>query len=357
MSKLAKLTVSKAEKLTDDAIAISLMVPEQERENFKFIPGQFLGLEAEIDGEKVRRSYSICSTPEAGLRVGIKRVQGGKFSNFAQSLKAGDKLDVLPPDGRFVCAPEADKSKHLLLIAAGSGITPVLSIAASTLDAEKDSRVTLVFGNQKTSSIMFREELEDLKDRFLERFHVFHLLSREAQDVELFHGRIDTHKIGQMTHKGIIDPLHADGIYLCGPSAMTLSLGQHFKSIGVSDQKIHTELFEAPDDLTPVTISEEARMVAQSGVEINVILDGLRRNFTLDNPEMTVLQAAENSGLDLPFSCAGGMCATCRCKIVEGEGEMDRNFSLDTWELDAGYVLACQLRPKSSSLLLDFDAT
>ena len=204
---------------------------------------------------------------------------------------------------------------------------------------------------------MFREGLEDLKDRFLERFHMYHVLSREAQDVDLFHGRVDIDRIADLRANGIVDPDNAHGIYLCGPAEMTLSLEDYFKQSGVNQDKIHTELFETPGDDKPVVISKEVKQAVEAGVKVNVVLDGVTRNFVLTDENDTVLKAAAKSGLDLPFSCAGGMCATCRCKVVEGEAAMDKNFSLDDWELEAGFVLACQTRPKSEKLVLDFDAT
>ena len=352
-----ELEISDVERLTDDAVAISFSVPEELAEAYHFVPGQYLTLRSDVGGEDIRRSYSICSTPQKNLRVGIKKVDGGKFSTFAQSLHTGDRLQVMLPDGRFTCEPGSGDGRNLLLIAAGSGITPVLSIARSVLEREPESIVTLVYANRSTSSIMFLEELEDLKDRFLERFHMYHVLSREAQDVELFHGRIDVARIEEMTNKGVIDPQNADGIYLCGPSQMTLELAEHFKSSGISAEKVKTELFEVPGEEKPAVISEETRKVVEEGVEIEVVLDGITRNFVLSDEQDTVLKAAEKSGHELPFSCAGGMCATCRCKVVEGEAVMDKNFSLDKWELEAGFVLACQSRPKTERLVLDFDAS
>ena len=351
------LTINKVERLTDDAISIGFDVDEDHRNDYCFQPGQYLTLRAVVDGEDIRRSYSICNGVGKGLHVGIKRVENGRFSTFAQNLEPGDTLQVMPPQGRFVVQPGKSDDRNFLLIAAGSGITPVLSIAQSILEAESNSYVTLVYGNQTTASIMFREELEDLKDRFLERFHVYHVLSREAQDVELFHGRIDTVRIVEMSDKGIIDPAGCDGIYLCGPSEMTLALASHFEESGIDKTKIHTELFEVPGESKPATISRAVKKAIQDGVNVEVVLDGITRNFMLVDEADTVLKAAEKSGYDLPFSCAGGMCATCRCKVVEGEAEMDKNFSLDDWELEAGFVLACQSRPKSDKLVLDFDAT
>lgn len=354
------LTVGNVEPITSQAVAISFNVPDELSETFQFLPGQYLTLRANVDGEDIRRSYSICSKPGEPLTVGIKQVEQGRFSTFAQGLKAGDTLEVMPPQGNFICQVDenakAAKSQNLILIAAGSGITPMLSIASAVLECDPSSRVTLVYGNQATQTIMFREALEDLKDRFLDRFEVFHVLSREAQDVELFHGRIDVVRIKELAASEILRVSEATGIYLCGPAEMTLALEQHFIETGVPKNQVHTELFEAPGQSEPVVISKETVEAAKQGVGIEVTLDGLRRRFTLADASQTVLEAAEGAGLELPFSCAGGMCATCRCKVTEGDAEMDRNFSLDDWELEAGFVLACQLRPKSSVLKLDFDA-
>lgn len=355
-TKFHELAISSVEQLTDDAVTIGFTVPDELKEAFAFVPGQYLTLRATVDGEDIRRSYSVCAPLGDDLRVGIKRVEKGRFSTFAQTLEAGDLLKVMQPEGRFTCSCAPENSRNLLLVAAGSGITPILSIAHSVLETEPHSIVTLVYGNRATGSIMFREALEDLKDRFLERFHVYHVLSRESQDVDLFSGRVDVDRIRTMTETGLIDPSDCDGIYLCGPSQMTLSLAEHFAECGISKECIHTELFEVAGEEKPTTISGETRQVVADGVNIEVVLDGIRRNFVLSSAEDTVLQAAERSGLDLPFSCAGGMCATCRCKVVEGDVAMDRNFSLDTWEVDAGFVLACQSRPKSRKLVLDFDA-
>ncbi len=354
--KFHKLTISAVENLTPDAVAIRFAVPQKLAKEFEFLPGQYLTLRAEIDGEDLRRSYSICASPKDGLRVGIKKVEGGRFSTFAQNLKPGDTLAVMQPEGRFTCYVDPTAARQFLLIAAGSGITPVLSIAHTVLEEEPESRITLLYGNQMTGSIMFRTELEDLKDRFLKRFHVHHILSREAQDVALFSGRIDLPRIKIMAEKGLIHPNQADGIYLCGPTEMTLQLSDYFQTSGISSNNIHTELFEPPGEVKPAVVDKAILEVVEQGVEVEVVLDGITRQFSLTDAEDTVLQAAGKSGLELPFSCAGGMCATCRCKVVEGEANMDRNFSLDTWEVEAGFVLACQSRPKSERLVLDFDA-
>lgn len=350
------LKISKVEALTLDAIVISFDVPVELEKEFEYCPGQYLTLATTIDGEDLRRSYSICSAKGQGLRVGIKRIQDGRFSTFAQGLTVGDALQVLPPEGRFVCEPQTCAKRDFLLIAAGSGITPILSIAASLLREEPDSSVTILFGNRSTDTIMFKEELEDLKDRFLERFHIYHVLSREMQDVDFLNGRIDAKLLERMVKKKLFALPKLDGVYLCGPHQMVDDLKRFLQSADVPVHRIHSELFMTSDDDRPAIVSQEVKKAVEQGVAVEVVLDGVHRNFQLTQADHTVLEAANQAGLDLPFSCAGGMCATCRCQIVQGEAEMDKNFSLDDWEIQAGFVLACQLRPKSEKLKLDFDA-
>lgn len=351
------LAIKDVKRQTENSVAIAFRVPDELKDIFSFSPGQYLTLRADIDGRDTRRSYSICSSPGQDLTVGIKQVEGGKFSSFAQLLKPGAKLQVMPPQGRFVCEPDGRARRQFLLIAAGSGITPILSIAGSILEKEPLSSVTLVYGNRQSSSIMFRHELEDLKDRFIQRFHMYHVLSQEARDVELFQGRIDENRICAMTTAGIINPVSCDGVYICGPYAMAEEIKNCLIQSGVSDSKVHVELFDVPEDDKPTTIPIETKKAIEEGVRVEFILDGLTRSFAITDVKDTVLNGAEKSGYDLPFSCAGGMCATCRCKVIEGEAVMDKNFSLDDWELEAGFVLACQSRPKSEKLVLDFDAT
>ena len=350
------LEICDVEPLTDEAVAIQFSVPDELSETFAFTPGQYLTLRADINGEDIRRSYSICAPLGEALRVGIKQIEDGRFSSWAQRLVAGATLQVMPPQGRFTCKPQDKASRNILLIAAGSGITPILSIAASVLQREPYTQVTLIYGNRRTDTIMFKEALEDLKDQYLDRFHMYHVLSREMQDVDLFHGRVDVGRVQQFIAMGLITPDQCDAVYLCGPSEMTLSIADFLKAQGVDADKVHTELFEVAGEDRPIVISQETKKAVEEGVSVEIILDGVTKQFILEDENDTVLQAAEKSGLDLPFSCAGGMCATCRCKLMDGAADMDRNFSLDDWEVEAGFLLACQSRPKSSKLVLDFDA-
>lgn len=356
-SKLHQLEVAEIRQLTDDAVSITVAVPARLSAEFEFVPGQYLTLQAQIDGEAVRRTYSICSAVGEPLRVGVKHLPDGVFSRFAaEELRVGDRLLVLPPQGRFTAVVKADARRDYLLIAAGSGITPILSIARSLLEGEAASNVTLVYGNKRSSSIMFLDDIEALKDRFLSRFRVLHVLSRETQDVELFHGRIDGARIAAFSAHGLIAPADADAIYLCGPPAMCDDIIVALLDCGVDEARLRRELFTQADGSLPVAPSEAVHEAVSDGVRVEVVLDGARKRFSIESADDSVLAAAAKAGLDLPFSCAGGMCATCRCKVIEGRVEMQANYSLQPWELEAGYVLACQSRSVGSKLVLDFDA-
>jgi len=352
-----ELKVASIARQTPDAVALSLELPPELRPRFAFRPGQYLTLAAKIDGREMRRSYSICSAPDDPvLTVGVKRLADGRFSGFIhERLRVGDTLRVMPPQGRFTAL--AGPRHDYVLIAAGSGITPMLSIARTVLAHEPDSTITLVYGNRSTDSIMFREELDDLKDRYLARFSLVHVLSREAQDVELLHGRITGERIAELVRRGLIDAHDADGVFLCGPGAMIEDVSAALKALGVEEDRIRFERFTPADDApAPRAPSEAARKAAEKGVAIEVVLDGVRKRFTMTDANDTVLDAARAAGIELPYSCAGGMCCTCRCRVVEGTSEMAVNYSLQPWEIEAGFTLACQTRPTGERLVLDFDA-
>lgn len=356
-SRFHDLTVAGIERQTSDSVAVAFDVPEDLRETFAFKPGQYLTLSTDIDGKEARRSYSICSAPgDPHLRVGVKRVADGRFSSFVNSqLSVGDTIRVMPPEGRFTSL--IGERHDYILIAAGSGITPMLSIARTVLGHEPDSTVTLVYGNRASDQIMFLEELEDLKDAHMRRFNLIHILSRESQDVDLLSGRIDGERIGELAARGAIDPAGADGIFLCGPGEMIDSVSATLKAIGVDDDKVRFERFTPSGDAPkPRARSVEAEKAVTSGVEIEVVVDGVRRAFPMELQDATVLDAAHRKGLELPYSCANGMCCTCRCRVVEGTAEMAVNYSLQPWEIEAGFTLACQTRPTSNKLVLDFDA-
>lgn len=357
MTRFHDLTVARIDRQTPDAMTIAFELAQNHRDAFNFVPGQYLTLAADMDGEEVRRSYSICSQPGEGeLRVGVKRVEGGRFSTWLhENLKPGDTIRVMRPEGRFTAL--VGGSHDYLLIAAGSGITPMLSIARTVLAHEPESTITLIYGNRTMNDIMFREELDELKDRYLQRFSLIHVLSREAQDFDILTGRIDGKRIIGMADHRLIDPLGADGIFLCGPGAMIDDVSRALKAHGVDADKIRFERFtvdgQAPRPSPP---SKKVQAAARAGVAVEVVLDGVRKSFAMSDPDQTVLDAAHGAGIELPYSCAGGMCCTCRCRIVEGGTEMAVNYSLQPWEVEAGFTLACQSRPMSKKLVLDFDA-
>jgi len=353
------LEIAAVRSETPDAVAISFAIPEELSETFAFTPGQYLTLRAEVDGEDMRRSYSICSPlGEAGRRtVGVKRIADGRFSGFAQTLKPGDRIKVMPPQGRFTA--EIGGAHDYLLLAAGSGITPCLSIATSVLSGEPHSTVTLLYANRNSSSVMFRDALNDLKDRYTTRFTLLHVMDEEAQDVEIMNGRLDTAKLETLAAHGLIDPKAADAIYICGPEPMIRAASSAMLALGVPEDRLKFELFTPAADATPRTAPASTSGAAQAaarGSSVEIILDGARRMITVDARADTVLTAASRQGIDIPWSCAGGMCCTCRCRIVEGAATMDENFSLEPWEIKAGFTLACQSRPTTDKLVLDFDA-
>ncbi|MFG2038930.1 1,2-phenylacetyl-CoA epoxidase subunit PaaE [Dactylosporangium sp. NPDC048998] len=354
-----RLAVLDVERLTDDAVAVTFDVPAALRELFAFRAGQHLTVRRHPEsGEEIRRSYSICSTPallrdEGLLRVGIKRVAGGAFSTFALSeLAPGDEVDVLPPLGHFTTAFDPDRARHYAAIVAGSGITPVLSLAATALETEPGSRVTLLYGNRAAGTVMFSEELADLKDRHPERLHVVHVLSREAQESPLLSGRLDEARIGAILD-ALLPPGTVDEWFLCGPHGMVLDAKVALSVRGVDDAAVHTELFHV-DDAPPVA-RPAAPEAAGQDAEVSILLDGRESTFTMAHDER-ILDAALRVRPELPYACKGGVCSTCRAKIVEGKVEMARNFALEPDELAAGYVLTCQSMPITERVVADFDA-
>ena len=352
--KFHKLKIRAVRPETEDAVALRFEIPADLAEAYAFTPGMYLTLRAMIGGEAVRRSYSICSPlGAADLEVGVKKIEGGAFSSHALTLKAGDELDVMTPQGRFL-APIGGTHDYLL-VAAGSGVTPMVSIARSVLEGEPESRVTLLYANRTTDSVMFREAFEDLKDRFLTRFRVTHVMDEEAQDLELFNGRLDAENLATMATRGLIDPAACDAVYVCGPQPMIEAATEALKGMGVAEENIRHELF-IPAGGLPNAAARQAPKAVEGGAKVQVMLDGSSKTFSVDPSAETVLEAANRAGLELPYSGKGGMCCTCRCKVVEGGSAMDLNYSLEPWELEAGYTLACQTRPTGERLVLDFDA-
>ncbi len=352
MPEFNNLTISHT-RPQPDGVTLGFKVPDACKADYQFIPGQYLTLRATINNEDIRRSYSICSYyRDKHLEVGIKCVPDGLFSNYATTLKPGDQLQVMTPEGRFTTP--VGGTHNYLLVAAGSGITPCLSIASSVLTDEPDSRITLLYGNRNTRSIMFRRDLDDLKDRFKERLMLVHILSGEKQDAELLNGRIDADKLKQFSTSGLIDARSFDAAYLCGPKEMIDNCNRALTELGINKDNIMFELFytgnEPPTSSKPASNNETA-----TGIAVKIIRDGSERVVRVKDE--TVLAAAQKAGLDLPFSCAGGMCCTCRCKVISGKTAMDVNFSLADWEIEAGFTLACQTRPNDDNVVLDFDAS
>jgi ring-1,2-phenylacetyl-CoA epoxidase subunit PaaE len=354
VSHFHSLEIADRRQETPDSVSLAFAVRDSLREEFAFEPGQYLTLRATIGGEECRRNYSISSGLDEGeLRIAVRRAEGGTFSCFANDvLCAGERIDVAPPEGRFTAEIGADR--HLAFFAAGSGITPVISIIRSALAANAEARATLVYGNKTTGSIMFRSALEELKDRYLGRLAVLHVLSRESQDIDILSGRVDGEKIALFA-RTIVRPSEVDGYYLCGPLGMIEDGRAALIAAGVSRERIKAELFStdgAPKAAPPFV---PAHPRAASAIQVECVLDG-RTHRLMSRPGERIIDAAEEQGFEIPHSCRGGMCCTCRCKLVEGEVAMDVNYSLEPWELEAGYVLACQSRALTPRVKLDFDA-
>lgn len=346
------LRVARVDPLTDDAVAISFDVPEDLRDAYAFTAGQHLTIRGD-DGE--RRSYSICVPPGSGaLRIGVKRLPGGAFSDgVVGTLAPGDELDVMTPAGRFTHVPDPSAERTYVAVAAGSGITPVLSIVAAVLAGEPDSFVTLVYANRTHRSVMFLDEVADLKDVYGARLQLLHVLSREATEVELLSGRLDAERLTRILD-ALVPWKSVDAWFLCGPQQMVAELSDALLDTGVPRAAIHTELFHAePVERAPVT---ELADTADGSAAVTVRLDGRASDFALRPDGPSVLEAAQAVRSDVPFACKGGVCGTCRAKVVEGSVAMDVNYALEPEEIERGYVLTCQSHPTSPRLVVDYDA-
>ena len=345
------LRVRDVEHLTDDAVAITVDVPDDLAEIFRFRAGQYLTLRRETPDGEERRSYSICAPEGAAPRIGVRRVETGLFSEWlVDHLAAGDELEVGPPEGRFT--PDPRPGEHHTLIAAGSGITPVLSIAATVLAAHPDTHVTLLYGNRRADTVMFTEELADLKDRYRHRLQLDHVLSREPVEAEIFAGRLDREKLRTLLTTLVPTP-DVDHWWLCGPLEMVTGARDLLDELGVSRDRVHAELFyvETPP---PRPVRHEDVPADATGAEARIVLHGREVTATLPR-DAFVLDAAQKVRSDLPFACRGGVCGTCRAKVVSGEVHMQRNFALEPEEVAAGFVLTCQSVPVSDALVIDYD--
>ncbi len=353
------LRVKELHKDTDEAVVLTFDVPSELANTFSFTQGQYLTLKQEIDGEQLRRSYSICAGLDDGcLRVAIKHVNGGIFSSWAnQHLKTGDVLEVMPPRGNFFSAIDPQQSKNYLCICAGSGITPVLSIIKTVLAREPLSKVTLLYGNQRTATMMFRNELAFLKNAYLDRFHWINIFSREPQEVDLFTGHLDNRKGGALNRR-LIRIKAFDEFFLCGPEAMISEVSRGLRGEGIAEEHIHFELFAASAEQARRAIERHhARAQDYKGQvsKIGIRSGGREYRFELSTDGENILDAGLRNGVDLPFSCKGGVCATCRARLIEGEVEMDSDQALRPEEIENGYILTCQSHPISKKVVVDFD--
>jgi len=349
-----RLAVNDLRRETADAVSMTFKIPNQLADDYAFAPGQYLTLRTTMDGEEVRRSYSICSGPDDGeLRIAVKKVDGGAFSSWAaDELKSGDELDVMTPTGRFGIAPAPEHARTYVGFAAGSGITPILSIVRGVLAREPESRFFLFYGNRSTAGVMFLEALEELKDRFLQRFSLFHIISGEEQDLPILHGRLDGEKV-RVLLRSLVPASTVDHVFICGPTAMSEDIEATCRDIGIAEDRIRVERFVSglggkPRPKAVIAPSAPPKAFA------SLIIDGKRRDVPVAEGE-AILDAALRAGMDLPFACKGGMCSTCRAKLVEGEAQMEVNYSLEPWELKAGFILTCQARPVSDKVVVDYD--
>ncbi|WP_063780050.1 1,2-phenylacetyl-CoA epoxidase subunit PaaE [Kitasatospora sp. MY 5-36] len=357
-----RLRIDRVERLCEDAVAVTFTVPVGLAEEYAFRPGQTLTLRKLVDGTDERRSYSICAPVGGPLRIAVREVPGGLFSRWlVREAKPGEEVEVLTPSGLFT--PELGVPADHVLLAAGSGITPMLSIAGSVLAADRSSTVTLLYGNRRSDSVMFADELADLKDRYLDRFQLVHVLSRETRDAELLSGRLDPERVRALL-AALVDVGSVGHWWLCGPFGMVVGAKDLLAELDVPGERVHQELFHAEDEPLPERDEDWDRTDASSGgsadgvsgprSEVTVVLDG--RGSTLCLPrDRSILDGAQRSRPDLPFACKGGVCGTCRALVTEGEVEMRRNFALEEKELAAGYVLTCQARPLTDRVTVDYD--
>jgi len=351
------LTVAEIVPETADASSLRFAVPEALREAFRFAPGQHLTLRATIDGEEVRRNYSLCTAPaENEIKVTVKRIVGGVFSNWVGDMvRAGDTIDVMPPHGSFTWAFSPEASNHYVGFAGGSGITPVMSLLRTALTIEPASRFTLFYGNRDSSSVIFLEELGRLKNRFMGRLEVFHILSDEFEDIELFNGLLDRAKCEELLRE-LVEPDKVAAFFICGPGPMMDAAEAALLDRGVERAKIHIERFTAGRPSAAQAAQIQVLQEQAAGLTMLVTLDGRSRRVAFDAAAGNILDSARASGLPAPYACKAGVCATCRAKVLSGEVEMAARYGLSDEEVAAGYVLTCQSVPKGEGVAVDYDA-
>jgi len=351
------LRIKKIYRETDQCVSVEFEIPEKLKEAFQFKQGQSLTMRTMLNGEEVRRTYSLCSSPiDNKWKVAVKKVDGGSFSSFAnENLKEGDVLEVMEPVGKFYTELNPANKKNYLAFAAGSGITPVISIIKTTLRTEPDSQFTLVYGNRSRSSIIFFEELEGLKNRFIDRFNLINILSRERTDSQINFGRIDIGKLTEL--EKLIDYKKMDEIFICGPEEMIFCIKNFLEQKEISEKKIHFELFTTSGEKKKSGVRSQKSKINEGPLsKITVKVDGRSFDFDLSlNSDTPILDAALKQGADLPFACKGGMCCTCKARLIEGQVEMDVHWGLEHEEVEKGYILTCQSHPKTEKVVVDFD--
>lgn len=356
MAKFFPLTVADIYKDTDDCAVLTFDVPAEIQPEFQFKQGQHLTLRSQIGNQDVRRSYSLCSSPlENKWQVAVKKIDGGLFSTFVnETLKEGDTIEVMAPEGRFFkdCTPQT--AKNYIAFAAGSGITPILSIIKTHLASEPESTFKLFYLNRNVKSIIFKEEIESLKNVYFNRFEIFHFLTKEHRDMPLFNGRFTEEKLKTITTR-IFDPKEIDDCFICGPESMIFLIRDSLVDAGMPKEKIHFELFTTGNSAAQQQQVKKVLEKKVEGTEVTIIDGGKEFHFTMSKEFDNILDGALSAGADLPFACKGGVCSTCRCKVVEGEAEMKINYALDESELARNFILSCQAVPTSKKLVVDFD--
>ena len=356
MADFYGIKVLDIQRETKDCSFITFDIPEELKSTFKFKQGQHLTLRAILDGEDIRRSYSLCSSPvEDKWQVAVKRIPGGLFSSYANTgLKAGDMLEVMSPSGRFYVDVDQNKAKNYIVFAAGSGITPILSIIKTHLALEPNSSFKLFYLNSTAKSIIFKEEIEALRNKYFGRFEIFYFLTKEQRDIPLLNGRFTEEKIQELTSK-VINVEEVDECFICGPQEMIFLIRDELTKSGLAKEKIHYELFFSGSSEENTAKAAEAIEHKFEGTEVTIIDGGKEFHFAMDDEYDNILDGALAAGADLPFACKGGVCSTCKCKVVEGSVEMKINYALEEDEVSKGLVLSCQAVPTSEKVVVDFD--
>ena len=353
MRKFNPLTIKEIRPETRDSVRMSFDVPEELQDDYDFLPGQHLPFEIQLDGKKLRRTYSICSAQGQPLEIGIRVQPGGQFSEYAaEQLGAGDSIQAMPPSGQFRVELDPNNEKDYVGFAAGSGITPILSMIKSILETEPKSRFILFYGNRTQATTMFIEDLYELKNKYMERLQLNFVFSREEQEFAPMAGRLDGDKVREL-YKHFGAGLRANDCFVCGPDTMIQDVTEALIDLGMRKEHVHFERFGVPRKKTDEKPVVQAK--AADHAEVTIIMDGHKKVFAMERDDANIVDAAADHGIELPYSCKGGVCATCRCHVRDGEVTMDANFGLEPWEVEKGFILACQSHPVSEKITLDYD--